>query len=86
LGRACTHRRGLGVHDAAVAADGAGRGGLALNFVTEEPLDEVELRLRGAGFPPEGGIVDQEWGRSLFVRAPDASAVQIDEQDRELYT
>jgi hypothetical protein len=36
--------------------------------------------------PPAGAIVDQEWGRSLFVSAPDGTVVQIDEQDKELYT
>jgi catechol 2,3-dioxygenase-like lactoylglutathione lyase family enzyme len=76
----------LGLHDSTIAADGEGRTGLALNFVADEPLEEVERQLRAAGFPPEGTIVDQEWGRSLFVRAPDGSVVQIDEQDRELYT
>jgi catechol 2,3-dioxygenase-like lactoylglutathione lyase family enzyme len=76
----------LGLHDGAIAADGAGRAGLAVNFVAEESLEEVERRLRAAGFPPEGTIVDQEWGRSLLVRAPDGTVVQIDEQDRELYT
>jgi hypothetical protein len=35
----------LGLHDAAIAADGAGRQGLALNFLAEEPLEEVEQRL-----------------------------------------
>ena len=34
----------------------------------------------------EGRIVDREWGRSLLVRAPDQTTIQIDEQDRELYT
>jgi catechol 2,3-dioxygenase-like lactoylglutathione lyase family enzyme len=76
----------LDLHDSASAADGEGREGFALNFVSDEPLDVVERRLRAAGFPPDGAIVDQEWGRSLFVRAPDGTVVQIDEQDRELYT
>jgi catechol 2,3-dioxygenase-like lactoylglutathione lyase family enzyme len=76
----------LGLHDAAIAEDGQGREGFALNFVADEPLEAVERRLRGAGFPPEGTIVDQEWGRSLLVRAPDGLIVQVDEQDRELYT
>ena len=35
---------------------------------------------------PRAAAVDQEWGRSLFVRAPDGTVVQIDEQDPELYT
>jgi catechol 2,3-dioxygenase-like lactoylglutathione lyase family enzyme len=77
---------GLGLHDAAIAADGQGRSGIALNLVTDEPLEAVERRLRAAGFPPEGTIVDQEWGRSLIVPAPDGTIIQIDEQDRELYT
>ena len=68
------------------AADGEGRSGVALNFVVDEPLETVERRLRAAGFPPEGTIVDQEWGRSLLVPAPDGTVVQVDEQDRELYT
>jgi catechol 2,3-dioxygenase-like lactoylglutathione lyase family enzyme len=76
----------LGLHDAANAADGEGRRGVMLGFVADEPLEDVDARLRAAGFPVEGEIVDQEWGRSLFVRAPDGAVIQIDEQDRELYT
>jgi catechol 2,3-dioxygenase-like lactoylglutathione lyase family enzyme len=76
----------LGLHDAGVAADGQGRSGVAFSFVADEPLEAVERRLREAGFLPEGTIVDQEWGRSLVVPAPDGTIVQIDEQDRELYT
>ena len=76
----------LDLHDSASAADGEGRDGFALNFVTDEPLEAVARRLREAGFPPDGDVVDEEWGRSLFVRAPDGSVVQIDEQDPELYT
>ena len=76
----------LCLHDTAIAADGLGRTGVALNFVADEPLEAVEARLRAAGFPPQGTIVDQEWGRSLLVGAPDGTIVQIDEPDRELYT
>lgn len=76
----------LGLHDAAIAADGEGREGLALNFIADEPLEAVEQRLRTAGFEPEGTIVDHEWGRALQVLAPDGTVVQIDERDRELYT
>jgi hypothetical protein len=76
----------LCVHDAAIAADGLGRTGLALNFVGDEQLEAVEARLRTAGFPPHGTIVDQEWSRSLLVPSPDGTIVQIDEPDRELYT
>ncbi len=76
----------LGLHDGASADDGAGREGVMLDFVAEEPLEAVAARLRAAGFPPEGEVVDQEWGRSLFVRGPDGERVQIDEQQPELYS
>jgi hypothetical protein len=76
----------LDLHDAASAADGEGRDGFAVNLVSDEPLEAVERRLREAGFPPTGRIVDQKWGRSLFVSAPDGTVLQIDEQDQELYT
>lgn len=76
----------LGLHDAAIAADGEGREGMALNFVADEPLEAIEQRLRTAGFPPVGTIVVHVWGRALQVRAPDGTVVQIDERDRELYT
>jgi catechol 2,3-dioxygenase-like lactoylglutathione lyase family enzyme len=76
----------LALHDGASADDGAGREGMLVGFVAEEPLENVAERLRAAGFPPEGEPVDQEWGRSLFVRAPDGALVQIDSQDPELYT
>jgi hypothetical protein len=76
----------LALHDAALAADGEGREGVALNFLADEPLEAIEQRLRAAGFPPTGTIVDHEWGRALEVRAPDGTKVQIDERDTELYT
>jgi catechol 2,3-dioxygenase-like lactoylglutathione lyase family enzyme len=75
----------LGLHDAAKAANGEGRTGVMLGLVADGPLEDVEAR-RAAGFSPEGEIVDQEWGRSLFVRALDGAVLQIDQQDRELYT
>jgi catechol 2,3-dioxygenase-like lactoylglutathione lyase family enzyme len=76
----------LGLHDSAVAAEGEGRQGLALNFIADEPLEAVEQRLRKAGFLTEGTIVDHEWGRALRVRAPHGDVIQIDERDPELYT
>jgi hypothetical protein len=76
----------LALHDSATAADGRGQEGMLVSFIAEEPLEGLERRLRAAGFPPQGTVVDQEWGRSLFVRAPDGTVVQIDEQDPGLYT
>jgi hypothetical protein len=51
--------------------------GIALELVADEPLEGVERRLCSAGFPPDGAIVDQQWARCLFVRAPDGTDVQI---------
>jgi catechol 2,3-dioxygenase-like lactoylglutathione lyase family enzyme len=76
----------LGVHDGPSADDGAGRDGIVFSFVAEEPLEAVERRLRAAGFAPQDGVVDKEWGRSLLVIGPGGMLVQIDEQDHELYT
>jgi catechol 2,3-dioxygenase-like lactoylglutathione lyase family enzyme len=76
----------LALHDGPSADDGAGRAGMMVGFVSEEPLESVAQRLAAAGFPPEGDPVDQPWGRSLFVRAPDGTLVQIDRQEPELYT
>lgn len=76
----------LDLHDSASAADGEGRRGFVVSLVADERLEAVARRLGEAGFPPDGDVVDQEWGRSLFVRAPDGTVVQIDEQDPELYT
>jgi catechol 2,3-dioxygenase-like lactoylglutathione lyase family enzyme len=76
----------LGLHDQAVAADGAGMTGIKLNFLAQEPLETVRERLLASGFPPDGEIVDQEWGRSLYVTGPGGLVVQVDEADRELYT
>jgi catechol 2,3-dioxygenase-like lactoylglutathione lyase family enzyme len=76
----------LGLHDQAVADDGAGRVGIQLNFIADEPLEDVEQRLHDAGFPPDGTIVDREWGRQLCVPGPGGLVVLVDERDRSLYT
>ena len=76
----------IGLHDAAIADDGKGREGLALNFLADEPLEAIEERLRASGFPPQGTIVDHEWGRALHVTGPGGTAIQVDQRDPDLYT
>jgi catechol 2,3-dioxygenase-like lactoylglutathione lyase family enzyme len=71
----------LALHKA--PADGVGACELA--FEADEPLEEVVDRLRSAGFAPEP-IVDESFGRSFRVRDPDGVWVQVNENDRELYT
>ena len=60
-------------------------GDCELAFEADEPLEAVEARLAAAGFPSEA-IVDESYGRSLRVRDPDGVYVQVNENDRSLYT
>ena len=60
-------------------------GACELSFEAEEPLETVVERLRAAGFEPEP-ILDEAHGRSVRVRDPDGVWVQINENERELYT
>ena len=56
-----------------------------LAFEADEPLDDIAERLQQAGFAPEP-IVDENFGRSMRVRDPDGVWVQINSNDRDLYT
>ena len=60
-------------------------GDCELAFEADEPLEAVLARLADAGFPAEP-IVDESYGRSLRVRDPDGVCVQVNENDRTLYT
>ena len=60
-------------------------GDCELAFEADEPLEAVAARLAAAGFPAEP-IVDESYGRSLRVRDPDGVYVQVNENDRSLYT
>ncbi|MGD0685379.1 MAG: VOC family protein [Streptosporangiaceae bacterium] len=60
-------------------------GCVELSFETEEPLEDLAARLAAAGFVPEA-IVDENFGRSLRVVDPDEVLVQVNENDRDLYT
>ncbi|HST65013.1 MAG TPA: VOC family protein [Mycobacteriales bacterium] len=63
----------------------AGVGDCELAFEADEPLEAVSARLAAAGFGPEP-ILDESFGRSLRVRDPDGVWVQVNENDRTLYT
>lgn len=56
-----------------------------LAFEADEPLEAVVARLADAGFPAEP-IVDESFGRSFRVRDPDGVYVQVNDNDRPLYT
>jgi catechol 2,3-dioxygenase-like lactoylglutathione lyase family enzyme len=60
-------------------------GACELSFEADEPLEKIVERLRAAGFEPEP-ILDEAFGRSIRVVDPDGVWVQVNENDRELYT
>jgi catechol 2,3-dioxygenase-like lactoylglutathione lyase family enzyme len=70
----------LALHRAAGAA-----GECELAFEADEPLEAVVARLAAAGYPA-GPILDESYGRSVRVRDPDGVPVQVNENDRSLYT
>lgn len=56
-----------------------------LAFEATEPLEQVAERLRAAGYEP-GPVMDENHGQSLRVKDPDDVWVQINRNDRELFT
>lgn len=70
----------LALHQAAADA-----GECELAFEADEPLEAVVSRLTAAGYPTEP-ILDESFGRSVRVRDPDGVYVQVNENDRSLYT
>jgi catechol 2,3-dioxygenase-like lactoylglutathione lyase family enzyme len=73
----------LGLHSVRTSApDGPG---VELSFEADEPLEKITERLVRAGFGA-GTILDENFGRSLQLMDPDGMAVQVNENDRALYT
>jgi hypothetical protein len=60
-------------------------GRVELSFEAEEPLEKIAERLAAAGLD-QGSILDENFGRSLRLVDPDGIPVQINENDRALYT
>ncbi|HEY2949098.1 MAG TPA: VOC family protein [Micromonosporaceae bacterium] len=72
------------LHDAASNTSGYRAGETALSFESDEPLEAVRDRLHAAGFA-DAHIVDEAYGRTLFVTDPDGVRVAIDEEMTDLY-
>ncbi|SDD39010.1 VOC family protein [Glycomyces harbinensis] len=71
----------VAVHRAAPGDEGR----CELAFEADEPLEAVAERLRAAGFDP-GPVIDESHGRSIRVQDPDGVWVQINRNDRRLFT
>jgi catechol 2,3-dioxygenase-like lactoylglutathione lyase family enzyme len=72
----------LGLHTAEPAVPGA----VELTFDSRTPLEGIAAQLEAAGLVLEQPITDEAFGRTLRVRAPDGTPIQIGEHDRNLYT
>ena len=51
-------------------------GSVELSLVADEPLEHVAARL-----PTHRGIADEAFGRSLVMRDPDGTLIQVNEHD-----
>ena len=52
-----------------------------LSLVTDLPLEVTVRRLEEAGVTIERGIRDETFGRSILLRDPDGTPIQINEHD-----
>ncbi|MDH3540268.1 MAG: VOC family protein [Acidimicrobiia bacterium] len=66
----------LGIHH---VEERAAASNVELSLIATSPLEEVHGRLVAAGIAIERGIQDEPFGRSLLLRDPDGSAVQVNE-------
>lgn len=73
----------LGLHIAEKPTTRADSGAVALQFTTEEKLEDTVERLVTAGYSPSA-IMDETFGRYLTVEDPDGYLVQINEADDDL--
>lgn len=75
----------VGLHAASRTEQPRSSGHCEISFESEERLDDVAARLRGAGYT-DAHVVDEAFGRSLRVTDPDGVPVQVNESDPSLYT
>lgn len=68
---------GIGLHSAE-------RVETVLNFETDEPLEDVRDRLLAAGYD-DAHIIDEAYGRAIFVTDPDGDGVSIHESITDFY-
>lgn len=61
------------------------RGGLQLSLITHERLESLLERLKVAGFPTTHPILDESFGRSVQLEAPEGLLIQVDELEIDLY-
>ncbi|HVU66632.1 MAG TPA: hypothetical protein VHD63_05870, partial [Ktedonobacteraceae bacterium] len=61
------------------------KGGLQLSLITHERLESLLERLKVAGFPTTHPILDESFGRSVQLEAPEGLLIQVNELEIDLY-
>jgi catechol-2,3-dioxygenase len=68
----------VALHRAADLGDGTR---CELSLVVDRSLEEIVARLEAAGVAIERGISDEAFGRSILLRDPDGTALQVNEHE-----
>jgi predicted enzyme related to lactoylglutathione lyase len=74
----------LGLHKAEQPSQRE-RGGIQLSLIAHERLELLLERLDVAGFPTTHPILDESFGRSVQLEAPEGLLIQVDELEIDLY-
>lgn len=74
----------LGLHKGEQPS-GRVKGGIEFSLIVHERLEKLLERLSTAGFPPTHPIIDESFGRSVQLEAPEGLLIQVDELEIDLY-
>lgn len=61
------------------------KGGIQLSLIAHERLEHLLERLAAAGFTTTHPILDESFGRSVQLEAPEGLLIQVDELEIDLY-
>lgn len=62
-----------------------GERGIELSLIVHELLEQLLARLEAAGFPTAHPIIDESFGRSVQLEAPEGLLIQANELEIDLY-
>ena len=74
----------LGLHKAEQPSSKE-RGGIHFSLIVHEKLESLLERLNAAGFSTSHPIIDESFGRSVQLEAPEGLLIQVDENEIDLY-
>ncbi len=74
----------LGLHKGAVPSSKE-RGGIQFSLIVHEKLENLLEHLSAAGFATSHPIIDESFGRSVQLAAPEGLLIQVDELEIDLY-